>query len=126
VGGDIPGGQTAGIQRQHDLINAGQPALPFGHDHRLEAAISVPRHLDVDLTGIGQHRLGAFPVAGVAQVSAHRLMPVIAQMLSQLLIQGGLDHRLGQRLQQPARPSQGNPLGAGLTDQLLGRSQLLS
>jgi hypothetical protein len=28
---DVAGGQPAGIQRQNDLIDAGQPALPLGH-----------------------------------------------------------------------------------------------
>jgi len=123
---DVAGGQPAGIQRQHNLINAGQPALPLGHDHRLEAAVAIPRHFDRDLTGVGQHRLGAFPVAGVAPVPTGRIMLVIAQMLSYLLLQGGLDHRLGQCFQQSARTGQRDPLGAGLPDQLLGRGQLLS
>jgi hypothetical protein len=123
---DVAGGQPAGIQRQHDLIDAGQPPLPLGHDHRLEAAVAVPRHVDGDLTGVGQHRFGALPVTGVAPVPAGRIMLVIAQMLSHLLLQGGLQHRLGQCFQQPARTGQRDPLGAGLTDQLLGRGQLLS
>jgi hypothetical protein len=42
-----------------------------------------------------------------------------------LLIQGGLDHCLGQCLQQSARPGQGDALGAGLPDQLSGCGQLL-
>ena len=32
--------------RQHDLIDARQPALPLGHDRRLEAAVAVPGHFD--------------------------------------------------------------------------------
>jgi hypothetical protein len=28
---NVAGGQTAGIQRQHDLIDVGQPPLPLGH-----------------------------------------------------------------------------------------------
>jgi hypothetical protein len=123
---DVAGGQTAGIQRQNDLIDAGQPALPLGHDHRLEAAVAVPRHLDGDLTRVGQDRFGAFPVAGVTPVPTGRIVLVIAKMLRHLLLQGGLQHRLGQCFQQPARTGQRDPLGARLPDQLLGRSQLLS
>jgi hypothetical protein len=100
--------------------------LPLGHDHRLEAAGAVPRHLDGDLTGVGQHRFGAPPVARVAPVPTGPIVPVIAQMLSHLLLQGGLQHRLGQCFQQPARTGQRHPLGAGLPHQLLGRRQLLS
>jgi hypothetical protein len=123
---DVTGGQPAGIQRQNDLIDAGQPALPLRHNHRLEAALAIPGHRDGDLTRVGQHRLGAFPVARVTAVPTNRIVLVIAQMLSQLLLQGGLDHRLGQRFQQPARTRQRHPLGAYLPDQLLGRRQLLS
>jgi hypothetical protein len=83
---DVAGGQTAGIQRQNDLIDAGQPPLPLGHDHRLEAAVAVPRYLHGDLTRVGQHRFGAFPVAGVAPVPTERIMPVVAEMLSHLLL----------------------------------------
>ncbi len=54
---DVAGGQTAGIQRQHDLIDAGQSPLPLGHDHRLEAAVAVPRYVDGDLTRVGEHLL---------------------------------------------------------------------
>jgi hypothetical protein len=125
VRGDVAGGQPPGIQRQHNLIDAGQPPLPLGHDHRLKGAVPVPRHLDINLTGIGQHRLGPFPVAGVAAVPADRVVFVIAQVLGHLLLQGGLDHRLVQRLQQPARPGQGNPVGAGPANQCPGRGQLL-
>ena len=60
--GDVAGGQTAGIQRQNDLIDVGQPPLPLRHDHRLEVALTIPGHFDGDLTRVGQHRLGAFPV----------------------------------------------------------------
>jgi hypothetical protein len=84
--GDVAGGQPAGIQRQHDLIDAGQPPLPLGHDHRREAAVTVPRHIDGDLTGVGQHRFGTLPVTGVAPVPAGRIVLVIAQMLRHLLL----------------------------------------
>ena len=123
---DVAGGQTAGIQRQNDLIDAGQPALPFGHDHRLEAAVAVPRYLDGDLTRVGQHRFGAFPVAGVAPVSTDRIVLVVAEMLGHLLLQRGLEHGLGQCFQQPAWTGQRDPLGAGLMDQLLSGGKLLS
>ena len=90
--------------------------MPLSHDHRLEAALPIPRHLNGDLTGVGQDRLGAFPVAGVAPVPTDRIVLVIAQMISHLLLQGGFEHRLGERFQQPARTGQRDPLGAGLTD----------
>src|SRR6478672_13246220 len=36
VRADLPGRQTSRGQRQHDLVNAVEPALPLTHDHRLE------------------------------------------------------------------------------------------
>jgi hypothetical protein len=42
--------------------------------------------LDGDLTRIGQHRLGAPPVAGVAPVPTERIVLVVTQMLSHLLL----------------------------------------
>jgi hypothetical protein len=47
-------------------------------------------------------------------------------MITHLLLQGGLQHRLGQCFQQPARTGQRDPLGAGLPDQFFGRGKLLS
>ena len=35
---DLPGGQAAGGQRQHDLIDPGQPPLPLLHNLRLNVA----------------------------------------------------------------------------------------
>jgi hypothetical protein len=48
----------------------------------------------------------------------------MAQVLGHLLVQGRLDHDLGQLLQQPARPGQGQTLLPGPPDQLLGRHLL--
>jgi hypothetical protein len=36
--------------------------------------VPVPRHLNGDLTRVGQHRLGALPVAGVAPVPTERIV----------------------------------------------------
>jgi hypothetical protein len=41
VRADLPGGQALGIQRQHDLIDPGQPPLPLLDDLRLERALPV-------------------------------------------------------------------------------------
>jgi hypothetical protein len=57
--------------------------------------------------------LARFPVKGVAPVPTDRIVPVISRMLSHLLLQGGFQHRLDQRFQQPARTGQRHSLGAG-------------
>ena len=49
-------------------VDIGQPPLTLLHDHRLERARPVPRHLNAHLTGgVGQHRLTARAVADVAR-----------------------------------------------------------
>ena len=48
----------------------------------------------------------------------------MSQVLGQLLVQRGLDHYLGQLLQQPVRPGQGQTLLPGPPDQLFGRRLL--
>ena len=47
VRADLPGGQPARVQREHDRVHIGQGPLPLLDDDRLEAALPVPRHLDL-------------------------------------------------------------------------------
>jgi hypothetical protein len=47
VRGHLAGGRPASGQRQHDLVDAIQPTLTLAHDPRIEAAVAVPRHLDL-------------------------------------------------------------------------------
>ncbi|GGL36614.1 hypothetical protein GCM10012283_18820 [Phycicoccus endophyticus] len=55
VRADLPGGQAPGGQRQHDRVDIGQAALALPDDHWLEAALPVPRHLDLDWAGVVGH-----------------------------------------------------------------------
>lgn len=67
---DLTRGQPVRIQRQHDLLDPVQAALPLAHDLRLERPLTVPRDLDRDLTGrFCQHRLRSGPVAHVRVVT---------------------------------------------------------
>ena len=45
--------QTPGVQRQHNLIDITEAALPFLDDHRAKRALPIPRDRDLHLT----HRL---------------------------------------------------------------------
>jgi hypothetical protein len=115
VRGDFPGGQALGAQRQHDLIGLGQPRLPLLDDVRLEDAVSVPWHVDADLAGtLGQHPLRLAPVAHVPGLAARLGVLPVPQMPGRLLVQGGLDDRLGQLLQQPVWAGQRKALASGL------------
>jgi hypothetical protein len=118
VGTDLPGGQTLGIQRQHHLVDPRQAPLPLAHDLRIEDAGPITRHIDLDPTGgLGQHRLGpgavpnvAVPGPGTGRITLLALLALlVAQVLGQLLVQRRLQHRLGQLLEQPARPGQRQP-----------------
>jgi hypothetical protein len=119
VGLHLPGGQALRRQRDDQLVHPGQPPLPLGHDPRLEAAVAVARHVDLDRPNVGQHRLSPAPVAGVRAVAADRVVLAIAEVIGQLTLQGGLQQPLGQLLQQPALPGQLQPAGAGSVRQLL-------
>ena len=62
VRGDLTGGQPAGGQRQHDLVDPAQPLLPLAHNGRIEAALPIPRHLDLHRADLRQHRLRPMPL----------------------------------------------------------------
>ena len=126
MGADLPGGQSLGIQRKHDGVDIARAALPLLHDRRVEAAHPVPRNLDLHRAAVvGQHRLGARAIAGVPGVLPGWVVLVIAEVVGHLFIQRGLDHRLGQRLEQPARTGQRGPALASGPHQLAGHLQLL-
>jgi hypothetical protein len=65
MGGDLARREPLGGQRQHDLVDAAQPPLALLDDLRNEAAVGVPRHLDLDLADLGEHLLGPSSVARV-------------------------------------------------------------
>ena len=104
VRADLPGRQALGIQRQHDLIDAGQPPLPLAHDLRLERARPGPA---ARRSPPGRWPRSAPSWAGCRSgrcPSRHRLAVLLmAQVLGHLLVQRRLQHRLGQLLQQPVR-----------------------
>jgi len=88
---------------RHHLVDAGQAPLPLADDLRLERALPIARHLDLDLADVGQHRLRADPIPGVALVAALGRVLRVAQMILQLRFQRGLKHRLRQIGQKAAR-----------------------
>ncbi len=122
VRADLAGRQALGIQRQHDLIDPGQPPLPLLDDLRLERAVPVAGHLDRYLpAALGQHRLGPGPVPHVPRIITGRAVLVMTEMLGHLLIQRRLQHRLGQLPEQPVRAGQRHALLPGPGHQLLGQ-----
>jgi hypothetical protein len=70
VRADLAGRQSLRSKRDHQLVDAGQPALPLPNDLRIERTLTVPRHFDLDRADIGQHRLRPRTVPGVARAVA--------------------------------------------------------
>ncbi len=117
---DVPDGRARCVEPQDDLVDAVQAALTLTHNLRLEAAGPVPRGLQLHRPGLGQHRLGHAAVARVPAASSGRITGLVAQMVSELLGQGGLQHRLHHLTEQPGVSSDVQALLAGLGDQASG------
>jgi hypothetical protein len=86
---------------------------------RLERAVSVAGHRNLDRPHLGEHRLAARAIAGVLSVAAGRIMLSVAEVIIELALQRGLQHGLGQSRQQPAFSSQLKTLGTRPIGQLL-------
>jgi hypothetical protein len=97
---DITGGHALGVQRDHVPREAVQAALAFAHRGRLEAAVAVPRHPQVDLADLGLDRLGVMPVAAVARPSTRRIVAFVAEMIGHLDLQAGLQNLAHERGEQ--------------------------
>jgi hypothetical protein len=117
VVGDVAGSHALRIQREHRVIEAGQPPRVLGHHRRTKRPSPVPGHADAHLADIRAHRLGTRPIAHIARPGP--LAPLVPQMLDQLGVQRRLQHLLGQPGQQPTRPRQLDALTASSRDQLL-------
>jgi hypothetical protein len=129
VRADLPMGQPFRRQGNHQTVDPGQPALPFGDDFRLEAGIAVAGHRQFHRPGLGKHRLGPVPIAGIASITASRVVLLITEVVIELALQGALDHHLGQLAQQPAlagelQPARPGPLGKLAQQLLISRGQL--
>ena len=61
-----------------------QARLALGHDLRLEAAVAIAQHLDLDRPIPGQHRLAIGSITVVAGPPAVGIALLIAEMVRQL------------------------------------------
>ena len=111
---DLPGGQALGGQRDDHVVDPGQAAAAAcATICGSKRAVAVAGHVDLDRADLGQHRLGAGAVAGVAAVLPGRVVLVIAEVVGDLALQRGLQHPLRQLLQQPALAGQLQPTRTG-------------
>src|SRR3954454_14357229 len=104
--------EAFGGERDDHRVDPTQPALAFTYRLRLEAAVPIPRHLDVDRADLGEHPLRAGTVARVAEVTALHGVLDVAEMLIHLDLQPSLEDLLRQPGQQPARADQPDAVGA--------------
>lgn len=108
VGLDLAGGQALRGQRDDRLVHAGQALLPLLDDLRLEGSVAVTRHGYLHRADVGEHGLRAGAVARVAAVPPCRIVLVIAEMVGDLALQGGLQQPLRQLLEQSALADRGS------------------
>jgi hypothetical protein len=65
--------QAAGIEADDPVVKAVEAALAFGNDLRLERAVAIARHRDLNRPVIADHRLRRIAVAAVAAAPARRV-----------------------------------------------------
>ena len=73
---DLAGAHAPGVHRDHLVVEAGEAALILGDQLRIEAGLAIARDLQVQLAGVGHHRLAAIAVAAVAGPSFAREMVI--------------------------------------------------
>jgi hypothetical protein len=86
--------------------SAGEAPLVLGDQLRVEARLPIPRHLELDPAGVGQHRLLAVAVAAVGAVAP-------GQVVVHLGVQRPLGQGLLQAVEQAVRIERRLRIGAG-------------
>lgn len=82
-------------QREDDLVDPVQRTFPFGHDHRLEGAVPIAEHLNLDRANLRQHSLRPGAIAHV------RCDRCLAMLVPEVIGQLGFVNTLPAR--SPAR-----------------------
>jgi hypothetical protein len=95
-----------------------ESALALADRQRLERAVTVTWHVELNRADLGNHRLRTCPVATVATVSALCCVLRVADMVLHLDFEAGLEELLRQIGKQPTRAHQAPPVGPGLVDEL--------
>jgi hypothetical protein len=81
----------------------------LGDQLRLEGAVPVPGHPDLDLADLGVHLLRRPPVAAVARPAARRVARLITQVLGQLASNAVSSTRRVNPVNKPFGPVNSTP-----------------
>lgn len=103
VGADVAYRHAAGVEPDHDLVDAFQAGPPLADQPRLQRAGPVPRHLEIHAAGLGVQPLGRRAVAGIR--GARSFVRLIPEVLGQLRGQAALEDRLGHLPKQTVSPT---------------------
>ncbi len=94
--GDLTGTHAARVHRDDLVVEAREASLVFGDQLRIETARSIARHLDLDPSPIGRHRLAAIAVPAVGPLL------LLAKMVIHLRIERPFGKCLLQCIEQAA------------------------
>jgi hypothetical protein len=86
--------QAARIERNDLVVEAGEAALVFANELRLERALAIARHLDWHRAVVGQHGSATGPIAMIGHQLGLGGAWRVTQMVAQLGAEGALDQRL--------------------------------
>jgi hypothetical protein len=120
---DIPPREPTGIEREDLLVEPLEPTLTLPDDLRLEAAIAVPRRVDLHRPVLSDQRLRRGPVASVARAAGRLWVRLIPEVVGELDLHRALHQPLRQLRKQPARPDDlllAPGAGEQLLDDLIG------
>ena len=68
------------MHRDNLVVETREPALILGDQLRIEFALTVARHLDLDLAGVGGNRLSAIAIVAVASLLILPEMMIISAL----------------------------------------------
>src|SRR3954453_3833064 len=90
---DLAGAHTPRVHRDHLIGETRKAALILGDQLRVEAGLPVAGDLQIELAGVGDHRLATISIAAVARLLA-------GEMMIHLGIQDALGERLFQAVEK--------------------------
>src|SRR5581483_7814226 len=92
--------QAAGVEREDLLVKAVEAGLPLFDQLRLELAVAVTRHLDVEPAALAAEGLGIRAVAGGAGGAPFGGVLLVTEVMSQFTLQCAFEDGFGELLEQ--------------------------